>query len=368
MSEKRTININPDLFKVSSNTSRKKRKDDNPNKEIKVRGPKVQNNKTLRGKLLRYIRDQQERNYQKKMESTSSNGPATNKPIPNPMDDFNSDFDSSLQYLMKITDENSKNPKKSHNSTIKHYPNNEPNSLFFNNNSFQPFENISNTLPEIFDVPNIVNTKPVMQINRPNQPNYGCLKGGRLPTYRTWKNQTQRNYPPSINTMPISSNVPAIPNTNRIIPKVYPMIAGESKTTPSMNDLEKEREKAKERVEMKKMIQRQKPIAQPKLKYLKQKRTLKRTYHVGKSKVEPKVAVLVSNKTIRNNVTTKAQLLKQTPIEEIRKFLIKKGLIKVGSTSPNDVLRKMYESVVMISGDVVNHNPDNLLYNFFNDK
>jgi hypothetical protein len=168
--------------------------------------------------------------------------------------------------------------------------------------------------------------------------------------------------------MPILSNMPTISNTNRIIPKVYPILAGESKITPSFNDLEKEREKAKERVEMKKMIQHQKPIAQPKLKYLKQKRTLKRTYHVGKSKVMPKVAVLVSNKTIRNNVTTKAQLLKQTPIEEIRKFLIKKGLIKVGSTSPNDVLRKMYESVVMISGDVVNHNPDNLLYNFFNDK
>lgn len=66
MSEKRTININPDLFKVSSNTSRKKRKDGNPNKEIKVRAPKVQNNKTLRGKLLKYIRDKQERNYQKK--------------------------------------------------------------------------------------------------------------------------------------------------------------------------------------------------------------------------------------------------------------------------------------------------------------
>jgi hypothetical protein len=106
----------------------------------------------------------------------------------------------------------------------------------------------------------------------------------------------------------------------------------------------------------------------PKLKYLKQKRTLKRTYHVGKSRVFPKVAVLVSNKTIRNNITTKKQMLNQTPIEEIRKFLLKKGFIKVGSTSPNDVLRKMYESVVLISGDVTNHNPDNLLYNFFNDK
>jgi len=366
MSDKKTISINPDLFKVS-NTTRKKRKDDNPNKEIKVRAPKVQNNKTLRGKLLKYIRDQQERNYQKKMDSTPSNTSVTNKPILNPMDDFNSEFDSSLQYLMKITDENSKNPKKSHNTTIKQYPHNEPNSLYFNNNnSFQSFENISNTLPEIFDVPNVINTKPVMQIN---QPKYGCLKGGRLPTYRTWKNQTQRNYQPSINTMPILSNMPAIQNTNRIIPKVYPISTMESRITPSFNDLEKEREKAKEQIEMKKMIEHKKPkVQQPKLKYLKQKKTLKRTYHVGKSKVIPKVAVLVSNKTIRNNVTTKAQLLKQTPMEEIRKFLIKKGLIKVGSTSPNDVLRKMYESVAMISGDVVNHNPDNLLYNFFNDK
>lgn len=345
MSDRKTISINPELFKVTSNTTRKKRKDDNPNKEIKVRAPKVQNNKTLRGKLLKYIRDQQEKNYREKMDSDSRIHISNQHPIKNPLEDFDSDFDSSLQYLMSIADENEKKQKiqhtHNHNSTIKHYPNQTTSFI----PSMNDFENVSTILPEIF------NTPSVMKINLPN---YGCLKGGKLPTYRTWKNQTQRNYPPL--------------QQNRVIPKVYPMIASESKMTPSMNDLEKEREKAKERTEMKKMAMQQKPKAQPKLKYLKQKKTLKRTYHVGKSKVAPKVAVLVSNKTIRSNVTTKAQLLKQTPMEEIRKFLIKKGLIKVGSTSPNDVLRKMYESVVMISGDLVNHNPDNLLYNFFNDK
>jgi len=345
MSDRKTISINPELFKVTSNTTRKKRKDDNPNKEIKVRAPKVQNNKTLRGKLLKYIRDQQEKNYREKMDSDSRSHISNQTPIKNPLEDFDSDFDSSLQYLMSIADENEKKQKiqhtHNHNSTIKHYPNQTTSFI----PSMNDFENVSTILPEIF------NTPSVMKIN---QPNYGCLKGGKLPTYRTWKNQTQRNYPPL--------------QQNRLIPKVYPMIAGESKMTPSMNDLEKEREKAKERTEMKKMAMQQKPKAQPKLKYLKQKKTLKRTYHVGKSKVAPKVTVLVSNKTIRSNVTTKAQLLKQTPMEEIRKFLIKKGLIKVGSTSPNDVLRKMYESVAMISGDLVNHNPDNLLYNFFNDK
>jgi hypothetical protein len=87
---------------------------------------------------------------------------------------------------------------------------------------------------------------------------------------------------------------------------------------------------------------------------------------VGKSKHYPKVAVLVSNKTLRNQTTTKMQLLKQTSIEDVKRELIKKGLIKVGSTAPTDVLRKMYESVALVCGDVQNHNPENLLYNYFN--
>ena len=97
---------------------------------------------------------------------------------------------------------------------------------------------------------------------------------------------------------------------------------------------------------------------------LKQKRTLRRTYRVGKSKHYPNVSVLVSNKTLRKQITTKSQLLKQVPMEEVKKTLIKKGFIKVGCTAPNDVLRKMYESVSLVCGDIQNHNPENLLYNY----
>ena len=93
---------------------------------------------------------------------------------------------------------------------------------------------------------------------------------------------------------------------------------------------------------------------------------MRRTFRLGKSKHYPNVSVLVSNKTIRNQTTTRAQLLKQVPLEEIKKTLMKKGLIKVGSTAPADVLRKMYESVLLMCGDLQNHNPDNLLYNYFN--
>jgi len=98
----------------------------------------------------------------------------------------------------------------------------------------------------------------------------------------------------------------------------------------------------------------------------KRKRIMRRTFKIGKSKVHPKVAVLVSNKTLRQNITTKHQLLKQTPLTDVKKFLMKRGFIKVGSIAPNDVLRKMYEDVTMMCGDVQNHNPENLLYNFLN--
>ena len=98
----------------------------------------------------------------------------------------------------------------------------------------------------------------------------------------------------------------------------------------------------------------------------KKRKIVRRNYTIGRSRQYPKIGVLVSNKTIRKNITTKKTLLQQTSIQDIKKFLIKKGFIKVGSIAPNDVLRKMYESVNMMCGDVQNHNPDNLLYNYFN--
>ena len=89
---------------------------------------------------------------------------------------------------------------------------------------------------------------------------------------------------------------------------------------------------------------------------------------MGKSKVLPKVGVLVSNHTIRSRIKNQTHDLSKVPIKEVRRFLIKKGFIKVGTIAPNDVLRKMYESVCTVCGEVKNHNSENLLYNFFNDK
>ena len=97
-----------------------------------------------------------------------------------------------------------------------------------------------------------------------------------------------------------------------------------------------------------------------------QKRTVRRTYKTGKSRLKPCISVLLSNKTMRSKVMQKESDLKHIPIDEIKKYLIKHGFIKVGTNTPNDVLRKMYESALLICGEVTNYNSETLTYNFIN--
>ena len=159
-------------------------------------------------------------------------------------------------------------------------------------------------------------------------PKYGCLKNGSLPTYRTSMNKTVK-----------ATDIQETPKTDNAIDRI--------------------------RARLNERANRQQSIKVPKTK---PNKIIRRTYHIGKDKYRPSVGVLLPNRTIRNNVTNKSFMLKNTSIDEIRRFLLKQGFIKVGSTSPNDVLRKMYESIMMIDGEIKNYNPDNLLYNFFNDK
>jgi hypothetical protein len=97
-----------------------------------------------------------------------------------------------------------------------------------------------------------------------------------------------------------------------------------------------------------------------------QRKIIRKTYKLGKSKLKPNISVLISNRTVRNNITEKKQKLQQVPVVDIRRYLMKHGLIKVGTTTPNDVLRSMYESALLICGEIQNHNAENLMYNFIN--
>lgn len=389
------IRISPEMFATTHKTRKKTQRD--PNKPIKIRSERQNRSvKNSKRQLLKYIRDHQAQNYKQFSEQTDANA---NKPSisikPATNDDsaeFDSDFHSSLKYLESVAEKNQQSniSKLRHNTTLRHVPSKE--SLLFGSTlgNIAPYDAVDVNIPDVFSEISPTTTETVQVHPRSSTsvvPKYGCLKNGALPTYRMWKNQTMKTTTPSLihpsSQRPDANiNTPTIPSNN-LIPSVntnnISVIGGNRPNGPDkpasamqdprrgiirdnilpksfMQDMrahEPYRNQQKQR--MKKMIKKQK-----------QKRILRRTFRLGKSKHYPNVSVLVSNKTIRNQTTTRSQLLKQVPLDEIKKTLMKKGLIKVGSTAPADVLRKMYESVSLMCGDLQNHNPDNLLYNYFN--
>jgi len=304
----KTISINPDLFSLSNKRKSKKKKDNN-NGEIKIKNTqknKDKNKKIRKQHILRFLRDKQEQNYKKLLETDEVK---KEKPIDTT---FNTDFEESVKYFGELVNKDDTK----HNFTSKKYP--EHNNSTHTNISIEPIHDNELYTTNINSV----------QINPPNihnacTPSWGCLKNGNIPTFRDWKRSTQKN---------IENNLQDKKQ------EIRAMMLAKNEEKPA-----------------------------PKLKFIKQKKTIRRKYNVGRSDSVSKVAVLVSNKTIRNNIMDKAQYIKQTPIDEIKKYLIKKGFIRVGTSAPNDVLRKMYETSNMVCGEIENHNADNLLFNYLND-
>jgi hypothetical protein len=406
---KKTIQINPDFLKLplKGNRSRKNRGNSETPKPIKIRTEKkTDDNKTIKRRAINYIRKQQEARYKRLMngtdESANTNIPATNSdPKKTYADEFKSDFDDSLSFLQKLADQNAQ--KTAVNQTLKQYPV-LPNSTLFNNPILNTIldENVSLVEPDVFqDVagvasvassilnPSLVPLVSNFRIAPP--PAYGCLKNGRLPTYRTYRNL----HGGSSNLSPVGSSSISPVGSQSLSPvdsQSLAQTAGSQSLSPvgssslaqtagsqslaqtagssSLAKLSPEQQRAElkhfleNRKEEKKRIERAKKQHYALKPNKKQKRTTTRTFRVGKSKHYSQIGVLIPNKTIRNQVLAKKQLIRECPIEDIRKYLIKKGLIRVGSSCPNDVLRKMYESSMLMCGEMQNHNADNLLYNY----
>ena len=398
MSEpKKTILINPDFLKLPMKGNRTKKHRDNViAKPIKIRSDKrIDSDKTIRRKALNYIRAQQEARYKRLMNGVDDGGDSGHRVEitggKTYADEFKSEFDDSLALLQKLADQNEQKMQVQ-NATLRQYPPIVPNSTLFQ----------SPVLDKILDSPNyqpITNLPPVHLM----KPAYGCLKGGMLPTYRTLKSQNGlpsisanisnnntdvfskgggngygsslsntavgggNGYSPSntavgggsspSNTAVSGDSLGQSPSPQQIGAARLPRLTPEQQRSELKQFLEKRKEE-KQRVER---VKRQRNLVNP---VKKQKRTTTRTFRVGKSKHYPRVGVLIPNKTIRTQVLARKQKIRETPLEDIRKYLIKKGLIRVGSSCPNDVLRQMYESSMMMCGEIQNHNPDNLLYNY----
>ncbi len=362
MSDKKILAIDPELFSFSNNTTRKKR--DKPNTEPKIKmkaAAKPVNNSSLKKRsIINMMRKHQETQYKEKFDTTSKPTASNND-----VSAFNNDFDNAKEYFKNLQETVTKNAVHK-NHTLKQSP-----SLRSTPVMQSPPVMQSATISGMQDVTNNIYTtasSPTATINTQifPTPKYGCLKNGNLPTYRNLMNQTRKNVPgESVGGSSMPSNMVVNtnnPNTNGAvganrpdanIAPVSPNISTIMRNAIQSNQIQTKLENIN--------INKAKP------KKMKRKKTIRRTYKIGRSKIMPKVSVLVSNKTIRNNISTKTHIIKQTPIHEIRKYLIKHGFIRVGAITPNDVLRKMYETAMLMCGEIQNHNPDNLLYNFLHD-
>lgn len=339
MVEKKSIKIDPSLFTFSDSNTNKTIKKDKP-KSGRIPKIKTQNQKkkdTLKKQsLLKMIRHHQEDRYKQLFEKKNKK---KEMEYEEEKKKYIDSFESSKEYLENLME--AKKDKelidKPKNRTIK----DKTNLLKSDNNKSETdTSKFTLDLSTMTNDPNkmgpIITMDPVIDLGNSlknetilEQPKYGVLKGGNLPTYRNYFNKTQKN--------------------GSIFDKV---------TIPEMETRNKEiREKMSK-----------KNNYSPIYKKNKQKRIKRITFNAGKSKKIPKIGVLISNKTIRNNTSLKIMKVKEVPISKIKKELVRRGLIKIGTITPNDVLRKMYETVELMCGDVQNHNPDNLLHNFINDR
>ena len=326
------IAVDLEAFKLPS--VRKTRKNAEPNapkKEIRVKKPKVQSSKSIKRNLLNVIRERQEKRFQNDVAVAPD------------IDEFQSDFKESLDFLTEVAKRSEQLPKPNlHNHTIRR--------------------------------PDVLMTNMGMPMPMPK---YGCLKGGKLPLYKQY---TRSNREP----LSIGEKVPLVqqsmvgsvvqPTMGSLQPTVgsvvqptvgsvvQPTVGSlvQPITAPIMDETKLKKAILQSTIEYKKKMA--KPASQM---VRRQRKTLRRTFHLGKSDKVPRVSVLISNRTIRNHISNTAQLLKQTPIHDVKKYLITNGFIKVGSIAPNDVLRKMYETAMTACGVIHNYNPENMVYNYF---
>lgn len=401
-------------FNLNNRTRKRRTASTDGNVNIRVKPPtepkqRKTNTNTLRKDLLRFIRSRQ-----KAMEAKNGVAPVNSLP-PTPATSHlsteglsNSDFKNSLDYLQQLSNEVETAPEQHHvtQPTNQHFS-------YDNNRTLKRYPT-----PSVYDE----NVSLVFPESRPSTetPKYGCMKNGQLPTYRNYMRQTVRNNPnplPSSNLLyreniipneitvhnqPIShqqshpltqpqsivpiaasaSTMPTQMQTNPSASLTEPMKPTSAPTSTS--NIQNKSPFSSFFDSVKNPLSQSSPtsvvsqnpffnrpplnknpiLKEPYIRNKKYKKIARKKFQVGKTEKEKRVGVLISNKTIRKEITTKKHLLKQTPIMDMKKFLMKRGFLRVGTQCPKDVLQKMYETSKMICGEIENHNSDNLMYNF----
>ena len=304
MSSVKQLKINPDFFKLSRSKSRKNKKSRSISSSLLNKTIKPND---IKKKLLQRIKEHQKKNKENGEETLAHSKVKT----------FHDEFKESLNYLNGVIETRDKKRKK------------------------KTMRNNANSQPPMFK-PNTVAPPPP----------YSCLKGGSKPTYRQYQKTLKRG---NI----INSSAPKL----TIKDKPRFMITNEPRYQDRKNKLNDVKQKLSTVfTNPLKDINIPEP---PPNKILKQRnKTLRRKIKLGKGKRT--VGVLVKNKITRKKIKKDIDVLKTTKLTDIKSYLKRHNLMKIGSPAPEDVVRKIYEDA-RLAGSIYNKNPDVLIHNYMTD-
>jgi hypothetical protein len=397
---KKTIDINPDLFNVGGKT-RKNREKKQKLTSVPLISPNV-----LKNKLLKRIKEHKKKetedleNNKKKLPEpsiVSNTNINTSKPNLVDLEEYNDEFNDSINYLQTLSKQKKENEQKMLNEikkqkmkedlerkTLKNYQSLISSSVISSNTNL-PHVNID--LPkelEEFAVPIIIQPQEqCVTLARPynidNSVPYGCLKGGVKPSYKDW-NRTQKNMIVTDPKLSVVIDSKVSERENRLkqlkdkIKEKHNIFGGT--VTPQIEERQIEERQIEERqIENNSMYANNvvtnnaTPVItgaqeMPNKQFL--KKTIRKKYTLGKTKNNRTVGVLIKDRNTRKQVLIAQRELKKKSVNDIKTYLKDHNLIKVGSSAPNDVIRKMYEAS-MLAGEITNSNTDTLLHNLMKD-
>ena len=408
----KTISINPSLFGIGGSSKTKKRE----KKTRPTTAPLISPN-VLKNKLLKRIKEhkvqENETQENNKTKLTNSKGESISKPNLVDVGNYTDEFNDSISYLQTLSKQKKMDETKANTEKIKQKRKAELDRATIKNyhslvggSTNSPVVNLD--LPEELKEPllnmsgmsNLITQTEVPLILTPYKKDdvpYGVLKGGIKPTYRNW-NMTQRNLtianPSSCITIDGNINKQTTERETRLNRlknniKDKNMSAAQKiyiPTQPSMITNEEDVMMTKNFIQNPKIdiITEPQPQLQTQLQNNIQpitinnnppgvpikrtiKKTIRRKYTLGKSKIKKSVGVLLKDRCTRKIIISAQRELKKKPINDIKSYLRHHNLIKIGSNAPNDVIRKLYESA-MLAGEITNSNSDTLLHNLLKEE
>ena len=387
-SSSKQIQINPELFKISgSGGGRSSKNTTRKRKEKPVINTMIRPN-NVKKELMKKIKRHQENKDKGKSDN---------------VEEFTSQFNDSMKYLEGVRSERQKNrylkEQKEHDelnnisaytptstSTSTHRPTHRPtprtSNISYERSNIEheePVISVNTELPSSFD-----RSEQLNKIIK-DPPPYSNLKNSNKPTYKEWKRQTMKKARYSDEMLGSSDPSRASSqsrgsgyNTDEYKPPINVIDEHEfNRVSHENNERKKLLDKIKFRLKQQN-IERTKQNRKQLLRKSIDKQSKNITHNktvknyekyetFGKRLLEGKVSVLVKDRQTRKKIELEKKQLRKHDIHNIRLYLQKHGLLKVGSSAPDDILRELYEQS-FLTGDVSNKSKDILVHNYLNDE